>query len=168
MKSGLALLLCIGCSGQLTDEGVRTQRQPLEALTVCSADQSLDAYLQWSADYWWEQGLHVDWVSGPDCAVPVRIAHESGRKTRHCYDGNPATDGWCNGEVAIYDKSRSSITLRLEPCERFDEAWRAHTLTHELGHLLGVPHSATSPMWTCEVEAWCFGDTEVQEWFGGL
>jgi hypothetical protein len=157
-------LLLLSCSGEIGDLGQRREALT-EAVTVCAAepDDVLDEHIQWSVNYWWERGYSVEWLPGPNCMVQVRIAHHSGHEKRNCYDGNPSLDGWCNGETALY--ASSVITLRIEPWERFGEGRRAKTLTHELGHPLGIPHSNVMPMKTCEVAEWCPSAAEVERWW---
>jgi hypothetical protein len=182
VKLVLPLLLLVSCSGRV-DYTTETREEPT-TLTVCSLDQDaeLTDHLQWSIGYWWERGHDVDYQGNQYCLVRVRIADKSHVVNRFC-EGEAVeypSDGWCEGEVALETHQEwngvpqidgwapATITLRRNRWERMDEAWRNQTLSHELGHALGVPHSDEMPMRSCERPEWCFGESDVRDWWDGL
>ncbi len=184
MKHLLPLVLLLTCfSGRVDVDTEATGAALSQALTVCllePGDREFADVTVEAVNYWWERGYAIDYTSGPYCLVRVRLAHTSHVPDRDCADGARSVDGWCNGEVGVETHQEyqgrpridgfapATITIRLEPWERMEFPFRLQTIAHELGHSLGLHHSGEMPMRSCERDEWCFGETEVVEWYGSL
>lgn len=153
MRSTLASLLLLGCSSVVDiDHG----RQP-NFINVCGEMGDAVAF---AVSYWTSNGHDVAINAHKSCTVFVDAAEEPLEQ--------PWKDAVSIALVYVDDNKRVVVNPDRPAFIRFREPyWSTHNTgwhytlaAHELGHVLGVPHSNEMPM----LER--LGSEAIEEWLG--